>query len=315
MRNFGMRLVATACLSLSLLAPYKAALAASISASSAVVVNDGSGNGSVTTYGTGSPVSLASYTNTNGLAASGSAEADYGLLRASAFSAAVGAVPHVGLTAQTRGVGSAAWIDGITISSSTLTGQAFARAFITLSGNLTSLSGALNVGSVGNSTISSLVRINGTNVFSTTGQLVSRNGAVTINDMNRGQAVNGVFQSDPVTNLVGTFAFDIPFAFGTKFQMVGSLDAFTQALASVPGDVSSAYSSFGSSAIWGGISEVHLANGTVLSGYSISSESGFDWSKPHPITAAVPEPETYALMLAGLGLIGVVARRRKAKQA
>jgi hypothetical protein len=30
---------------------------------------------------------------------------------------------------------------------------------------------------------------------------------------------------------------------------------------------------------------------------------------------AVPEPETYALMLAGLGLMGVVGRRRKAKQA
>ena len=30
------------------------------------------------------------------------------------------------------------------------------------------------------------------------------------------------------------------------------------------------------------------------------------------ITAAVPEPETYAMMLAGLGLLGFVARRRKA---
>jgi hypothetical protein len=31
--------------------------------------------------------------------------------------------------------------------------------------------------------------------------------------------------------------------------------------------------------------------------------------------AAVPEPETYAMLLAGLGLMGAVARRRKAKQA
>jgi hypothetical protein len=29
------------------------------------------------------------------------------------------------------------------------------------------------------------------------------------------------------------------------------------------------------------------------------------------ITAAVPEPETYAMMLAGLGMMGFVARRRK----
>jgi hypothetical protein len=34
----------------------------------------------------------------------------------------------------------------------------------------------------------------------------------------------------------------------------------------------------------------------------------------HNPTSPVPEPETYAMMLAGLGLLGTIARRRKAKQ-
>ncbi|OYW36866.1 MAG: PEP-CTERM sorting domain-containing protein [Hydrogenophilales bacterium 12-61-10] len=35
----------------------------------------------------------------------------------------------------------------------------------------------------------------------------------------------------------------------------------------------------------------------------------------YQLTAAVPEPETYAMLLAGLGLVGFMARRRKAQQA
>jgi hypothetical protein len=38
------------------------------------------------------------------------------------------------------------------------------------------------------------------------------------------------------------------------------------------------------------------------------------WGIKTAMVSAVPEPETYAMMLAGLGLIGTIARRRKQKQ-
>jgi len=44
------------------------------------------------------------------------------------------------------------------------------------------------------------------------------------------------------------------------------------------------------------------ANGLATDGHAITSIN------------VVPEPETYALLLAGLGLVGYAARRRKAKR-
>lgn len=60
----------------------------------------------------------------------------------------------------------------------------------------------------------------------------------------------------------------------------------------------------------GGMMGSTCMTGTSVAGYGdIGTMSGIPVSQT--ITAAVPEPETYAMFLAGLGLMGAIARRRK----
>ena len=64
----------------------------------------------------------------------------------------------------------------------------------------------------------------------------------------------------------------------------------------------------------GGMMGAVCMTGTSVAGYGMAGTmDGYPVSQT--ITAAVPEPETYAMMMAGLALVGFMSRRRKAKAA
>lgn len=62
---------------------------------------------------------------------------------------------------------------------------------------------------------------------------------------------------------------------------------------------------------WSGIGNVRVLN--LFSYNRYSNDYTTHAQDQLYMVSAVPEPETYALMLAGLGLVGTIARRRKAK--
>lgn len=253
--------------------------------------------GPLSTNSAGASSSIVSYTSPNGLITTGSAGAEYGALRAYASSIAPA-------DSETRASGTAYWIDQLTISNSALTGtSAFARASFSLSGVLASNSPG--VGLV-NPVMAAYVRIDGMDVAQIRGAIGIINGVTNLDRSEHGLALNGgALQWYP--GITGVFTFDIPFVFGTPFQLFASLGAETRALAGV-GGAANAISDFGSSGYWEGIGEVHLADGTVLSGYSLSSDSGFNWNNAYS-----PVPVPAAVWLFGSGLLGLIGvGRRKA---
>ncbi|WP_374593596.1 PEP-CTERM sorting domain-containing protein [Aquabacterium sp.] len=72
--------------------------------------------------------------------------------------------------------------------------------------------------------------------------------------------------------------------------------------------VAAANAKFFNSAEWGGIDGVFDAQGHALTDWSVSSASGFDYTRGYA-AQAVPEPSAWLMLLAGLGLLGLARRR------
>lgn len=108
--------------------------------------------------------------------------------------------------------------------------------------------------------------------------------------------------------VAGTWMLNIPFQFGSWGQYY--LSAYTHVR--VGGNAGwgqsvdhEGESDFSHTLKWGGISAILDASGNPVSGWSVQSVHGVD------LTTPVPEPSTWAQMLAGLGVFGWLVRRRR----
>jgi hypothetical protein len=139
-------------------------------------------------------------------------------------------------------------------------------------------------------------------------------------------SANGILQLAGGNSNVNTVTFSTPVL--NPVMAIWSLGASGTAASFVFIDAIPTFLSGGPSAEYGGSSITVTGNtvsglegnGTVLFPGTFSSIS---WTNPNyefwygfdvgvaGIAGAVPEPETYALMMAGLALLGFVARRRK----
>jgi hypothetical protein len=130
------------------------------------------------------------------------------------------------------------------------------------------------------------------------------------------QDINDVHLTD---SPIADFEIKIGVTFGQGTDVSFSVDTFTRAGAGTYyGDpITMEASGFADLSVrWAGITGVFLNDNTRLdTGITASTSSGFDVINGFPAAAPVPEPETYAMMLAGLGLLGFAARRRKRKGA
>lgn len=108
-------------------------------------------------------------------------------------------------------------------------------------------------------------------------------------------------------------ALSIPYFDGSAFGLTSFLSCQSTSDASTFGDIASGSCHADQSAYWAGIVNVTDSLGNPLTGWSITSASGTDYSQSF-VPSGIPEPGTWAMMLFGFGVIGAAMRRRRRKE-
>jgi hypothetical protein len=233
----------------------------------------------------------------DGRSYSGSGVADYGI--AKAFATATGSG-----FGQVTGETTARWRDSVTLTTPGVT-SGIATAAMTLDAKLLFGNGGFSFNILDFRFFASDGAF-GTAYFYqynlNTAQTSALTSTLFIND-NGITSVTSPAVPSPVTLLV---EFAIPFTSGLAFDIETSLTC------SARGNLAISTCNAGSSSYWGGIRSVTDSNGAALTDWTLTSRSGTDWTRSFvPGAGAVPEPGSWAMLIAGFGLVGAVSRRRR----
>lgn len=123
---------------------------------------------------------------------------------------------------------------------------------------------------------------------------------------------SGMFQ----TIAAGSGWYELSFWYSARASVASGSNGLGFTFGSLSGQVLANTAGVPSGNVWQQYTGLVLLNGpTSLMFYATGKSDSLGGSLDNVSVTAVPEPESYAMMLAGLALMGTIARRRKIKAA